>query len=126
MQHPYYTSKSQYFSSASRKPRYHGTRDSNSPIGDWLAREEALLDGLEAEPCAIIPPADKADPIQLPYPSVVSSTFASTQGVNNRPQINNSNNGGPRTEGLRPISEIRIHRGCSVSITLRLTFVYNS
>ncbi|CAO0800764.1 unnamed protein product [Mucor circinelloides] len=106
MQHPYYTSKSQYFSSASRKPRYHGTRDSNSPIGDWLAREEALLDGLEAEPCAIIPPADKADPIQLPYPSVVSSTFASTQGVNNRPQINNSNNGGPCTEGLRPISEI--------------------
>lgn len=65
MQHPYYTSKSQYFSSASRKPRYQSKRDSNSPIGDWLAREEALLDGLEAEPCVIIPPAAKADPTQV-------------------------------------------------------------
>lgn len=56
-QHPYYKSKSHYFSSSSREPSRHAsTRDSGSHIGDWLAREEALLEGMEADITERLPP----------------------------------------------------------------------
>ncbi|KAK4519788.1 Serine/threonine-protein kinase [Mucor velutinosus] len=104
MQYPYYRSKSYYFSSSPREPsRYQNTRDSNSVIGDWLAREEALLEGMEADITEAMSPTITADPIQLQYPSF----RAACPDVSNYPQVPPlANNGGPSINGLRPTSEI--------------------
>lgn len=57
MESPYYD-KNQYHmpnTLASSSRQIPGS-SSPSPIGDWLAKEEALLDGMESELCELIPP----------------------------------------------------------------------
>lgn len=39
--------------------------DSNSRIGDWLAREEALLEGMESDITEMMPPTITTDAIQV-------------------------------------------------------------
>lgn len=67
MQHSHHRNKSHYFSSSPKEPaRYQSTkRESNSLIGDWLAREEALLNSMEADITERVPSAMTKEPIQV-------------------------------------------------------------
>ncbi|GAN10881.1 DEAD/DEAH box DNA helicase [Mucor ambiguus] len=97
MQH--HRSKSHYFSSLPKEPSsYQSARDSNSLIGDWLAREEALLEDITET----IPATITTDSTQLQYPSTHTTypVIANHLQRASLPPVDMQNN------GLRPTSEI--------------------